>query len=556
MACEFNDDSQEVSNILALAIEQIVSEPIDEAEQARALRTIRPMVHKRLSIPRQGLVAALAASLLIGWITWHSFSQAAWAEVAAAVASRPWVHGVGKGATGEEVEFWYSAAKQVMAWKNGEQVVSVDVTADVLEMYAPGGEQPSIKRGALGPDNRGRMAEQGVFFQPLLSDDVETALAVCGTKLINQQRREITVDGRPRHEYRFVVVGRGNPNARSEVTVLVDPDTKLPTDWEVATIDPDGHKIYGVQCVVDFPESGPDSIYALGVPRDAPIIDTVSRGDVRRVLQALALGRARFDDYRGLAIISSLEPTPEGRGPEVCYQVWRRGRKWRIEQVQRKQRDVMPPDVDPHTWWNQQLANSRLVLRSLSTGTEHCTMKQVNAQPLGPDPDFPHYLKAARFEKVVRSISVPADPWREYILEEMPEWIGHPRLLGEDAAGYAMTINPRPERGPLDCVLVESLRSPSGRGGAIGQRVWVDPARGYLVRRMEMVDGGADNPDVSPAREVVSSAQSPSGQWYPTRLRVVGGAVSHETGMKTDYYCNYYLDFDAEFPDELFEIPD
>ena len=54
----------------------------------------------------------------------------------------------------------------------------------------------------------------------------------------------------------------------------------------------------------------------------------------------------------------------------------------------------------------------------------------------------------------------------------------------------------------------------------------------------------------------MSSAQSPSGHWYPTRLRVVGGAVSHETGMKTDYYCNYYLDFDADFPDELFEIPD
>ena len=556
MACDFNDNSQDFSNNLMLAVEQIVSEPIDEAEQARALRTIRTLAHKRLSIPRRGLVAAVAASLLVGWITWQSFSQAAWAEVVAAVASRPWLHGVGKAATGEEVEVWYSATKQVMAWKNGEQVVSLDVPADVWEMYASDDQQPSIQRGALGPDNRSRMAEQGDFFQPLLADNFETALAGWGTKLVNQQRREIKVDGRPRHEYRFVVASRGNPNARSEVTALVDPDTNLPTNWEVATLDPDGKKIWGVQCVVDFPESGPASIYSMGVPRDTPPVDNVPRDDIRQVLQGLALGRARFDDYRGLAIVSSLDPTPQGGGPEICYQVWRRGLKWRIEQVQRKQRDTMPPDADPHTWWNQQLANSRLVPKSLSTGTEHCTMKQVNAEPLGPDPDFPDYLKIARFEKVVRSIGAPDDPWREYILEQMPEWIGHPRLLGEGDIGYAMTINPRPERGPLDCVLVESLRAPFGRGGAIGQRVWVDPARGYLVLRMEMVDGGADNPDVSPAREVVSSAQSPSGHWYPTRLRVVGGAVSHETGMKTDYYCNYYLDFDADFPDELFEIPD
>ena len=556
MACDFNDNSQDFSNNLMLAVEQIVSEPIDEAEQARALRTIRTLAHKRLSIPRRGLVAAVAASLLVGWITWQSFSQAAWAEVVAAVASRPWLHGVGKAATGEEVEFWYSATKQVMAWKNGEQVVSLDVPADVWEMYASDDQQPSIQRGALGPDNRSRMAEQGDFFQPLLADNFETALAGWGTKLVNQQRREIKVDGRPRHEYRFVVASRGNPNARSEVTALVDPDTNLPTNWEVATLDPDGKKIWGVQCVVDFPESGPASIYSMGVPRDTPPVDNVPRDDIRQVLQGLALGRARFDDYRGLAIVSSLDPTPQGGGPEICYQVWRRGLKWRIEQVQRKQRDTMPPDAEPHTWWNQQLANSRLVPKSLSPGTEHCTMKQVNAEPLGPDPDFPDYLKIARFEKVVRSIGAPDDPWREYILEQMPEWIGHPRLLGEGDIGYAMTINPRPERGPLDCVLVESLRAPFGRGGAIGQRVWVDPARGYLVLRMEMVDGGADNPDVSPAREVVSSAQSPSGHWYPTRLRVVGGAVSHETGMKTDYYCNYYLDFDADFPDELFEIPD
>jgi hypothetical protein len=559
MSFDAHDDSQELSNVLMLAVEQIVSEPIDEVEQARALRTIRPLSHKGRSIPYQRrwrLVAAAAASLLVGWIAWHSFSQSAWADVVEAVAGRPWLHAVGKATTGEKVEFWYSAAKQVMASKNGEQVFYSDVQADVLETYAPGGQQPpSIQRRSLGQDNRSRLAEQGAFFQALLADDFETALAGWGAKLIDQRRREITVDGRPRHEYRFVVADGINPDAQSEVTVLVDPNTKLPTNWEVATLAADGKKIHGVQCVLDFPESGPASIYALGVPKNAPLVDNVPRGDMRRVLQGLALGRARFDDYRGLALVGSLDPTPQGRGPEICYQVWRRGLKWRIELVQRKHRDAMPPDADPRTWWNQQLADARVTLQSLSTGTEHCTMKPVYAQPVGPDPDFPDFAKIARFEKVVRPIAAPSDPWREHYLQQMPEYMGHPTLLGEGNAPYAMTINPRPEHGPLGCVLVEALRATRGGGKTIGQRVWVDPARGYLVLRNETLEGAAEKPEVSQAIEVTDLAQSPSGRWYPTRLRAVGGSVSLETGRKTDYYINYYLDFDAEFPDELFEIP-
>jgi hypothetical protein len=36
---------------------------------------------------------------------------------------------------------------------------------------------------------------------------------------------------------------------------------------------------------------------------------------------------------------------------------------------------------------------------------------------------------------------------------------------------------------------------------------------------------------------------------------MIGGGVSLDTGEKSDYFNSYYLDFDAEVPDSLFEIP-
>lgn len=80
----------------------------------------------------------------------------------------------------------------------------------------------------------------------------------------------------------------------------------------------------------------------------------------------------------------------------------------------------MPDDVDPATWWNQQLAGSRLIVERLSTGTEYFELTLVPSQPHEPDPDFPRYLKIARFEKEVRSLFGSSDPLsRQSELEQM-----------------------------------------------------------------------------------------------------------------------------------------
>lgn len=561
MAHDQDNDSQQLSGSLKAAVEQIVAEPIAAVDVERALLPVRRMsasnAARRTFWWRRTLVlAGLAACLLVSFVIFQSTGHSAWADVVEAVAGRPWLHGSGESTNGQKVEFWYSAQKRVMASKMGDQVLFSDARTGVMETYGNGGGQPpAIQRRAISAGNRQRMAEQGVLFQALLGGNVEKFLAGSGAELVEQRRRKVTVGGKQREEYRFVIADTTGSGIRTETTMLVDPKTKLPTRWDVISRGPAGEK-HGISCELDYPDSGPASIYALGVPRSAPVVDNVPRGDLKRILDGLALGRTRFDNYRGIAVTGSRTPVPDGRGPAICYQVWRKGLKWRIELCQRKGRGLMPPDADPQTWWNEQVANSRVILKSLSTGTQYCRMEPVWAKPPQPDPNDPRYVKIDSFKKVVRSISEQSDPWRGYYVAEMAEFMGHPPLLGEGNAPYVMTVNPEPETGPAGCVLVESLRTDNTPGKMIGRRYWIDPARDYLVMRSESLRGNPNNPEVWQATEIVDMAQSPSGRWYPTQLRVIGGSVSLDTGEKSDYFNNYYLDFDADVPDELFQIPE
>ena len=46
---------------------------------------------------------------------------------------------------------------------------------------------------------------------------------------------------------------------------------------------------------------------------------------------------------------------------------------------------------------------------------------------------------------------------------------------------------------------------------------------------------------------------SPSGLWYPVVVRHVKN-VHNNNGRSEDSYTRYYLDFDAEIPDTLFDV--
>src|SRR5262249_42252661 len=134
-----------------------------------------------------------------------------------------------------------------------------------------------------------------------------------------------------------------------KMLIRVDPTTGLPRTWDI--IAPDGV----IHQTLDYPETGPADILALGVPATAKRVDRVPGDDLNRILDGMTLGRNRFDDYCAYVWY-------EGQKPANVNRVWRKGHRWRVDSVHRRnptkeyfrKTDEAPFGVPPGVdlgWW-------------------------------------------------------------------------------------------------------------------------------------------------------------------------------------------------------------
>jgi hypothetical protein len=115
--------------------------------------------------------------------------------------------------------------------------------------------------------------------------------------------------------------------------------------------------------------------------------------------------------------------------------------------------------------------------------------------------------------------------------------------------------HPRPQVAlvPHDATLVDIIKTANVTPKSTSpQRYWLDPQRGNLMVRKEQFLVSKPDESVG-ASEVLSAARTPQGLWYPTAVRLIGNSVSIEDNTRSDTYVRYYLEFDAEIPDELFQ---
>jgi hypothetical protein len=94
-----------------------------------------------------------------------------------------------------------------------------------------------------------------------------------------------------------------------------------------------------------------------------------------------------------------------------------------------------------------------------------------------------------------------------------------------------------------------------GFGAADGLRFWLDPERDYIVMRWDMAVRGPDGkPTIHESNTIEETARSPQGVWYATRNRR-RTATPGKPGEFNEEIHHYYVDFDVELPDSLFDPP-
>jgi len=167
------------------------------------------------------------------------------------------------------------------------------------------------------------------------------------------------------------------------------------------------------------------------------------------------------------------------------------------------------------------------------------------------DPADPNFPLIASLKGTSVDPSDRKDPLSRTHMLEIPEFYGYEHLNRGAQLGFRADTRPA-ELDKLPMTLVDIISTSNVSPKTITpERYWLDPQRGNLmVRKEQFLASKPDEP--AGASEVLSAARTPQGLWYPTAVRLIGNTVSLEDNTRSDTYVRYYLEFDADIPDELF----
>ena len=553
------DEGEELmSQMISEAGDPIVEPPREHVARLRSLLLARldppsPALAPRLAsrqiarfLVGSGLVAALVVVALLAL----SRPLTAWAQVARAVQKRPWIHGQLSNPEGKQlVEQWLSSDRELGAERVDSTISFFDYKRKLLMKYVPA--ETAIYRLPQPPDG----TPGGINFLRQLLDQMVNPRGPAkfpfpGMELIGQTQREIMEGDKKWLEIELTLrVAGGSRGGPLPMLIRVDPETKLPNSFNM--MDEDG-KRYNAS--IDYPDHGPADIYDLGVPRTATVIDRMVSEEVRRILAGLKAGRREFDDYCAFVVEQSVAVPPGHQPMTLVHRVWRKGAKWRVEMLRHQLQNWPPPLKVDTAWWKEHQREFEFIPRVICDGKELWYYYLGNDWKPGigvPQPGKPDAMgQTIGPNDLLGPSDDPVIPiWCQDVL---PEQAGHPNSgIGEPDNQREFLVELHASGGPPGTILLRGRDSkPLAEGAADYFRLWIDPAADYLSMRSEIrVHEPKNLKKVAFIGTLILEAteKSPQGHVYPTRSR----QILHNG--QVEMVRKFYMDFEAQLPDELFQ---
>jgi hypothetical protein len=468
------------------------------------------------SVAAAALAAAILAVVLIR-------PANAWAQVARALQGRPWIHtrAIGQGVK-EANEFWFSPKNGVSAVRRGAELEYHDHALRTFTKFV-------LAEGVIYrlPENAEMLSYEFEFYRQLLNPEGPTKAPILGTEVVAQRRRDMVDGGRSWTEIELSLRVVGG-DRELQMRIRVDSSTKLPYSFALQSRgEPE------VMTVFDYPDRGPADIYDLGAPRTAKIIDRTPGEDLDRILGGLKTGRVRFDDYRAIM--------DNGDGMNI-NRTWRKGRKWRAEMLlsATKKWPAFPRDADA-AWWKQHQGDYPSMVQAICDG-EKVYYYRAEGNPFAPDAKQPPPVKL-HMTQAINPSDDPFMPWPHLF----PEHIGHTSVW-QPSHDREFLIDAKPADGPPETirVRVRDTRFPEP-GHPDLYKLWISPTKSFIALRSE--SSVFEGPKVAFVDTMIMEglAQSPSGFWYPTRVR------RKTSDLNSEQVWTYHLEFEVDIPDELFQ---
>jgi anti-sigma factor RsiW len=508
---------------------------------------------------RLAAAAVIVAALLISLSHFNGTVVKAveFEEITQAMQQVPWLHARGAGferQIGGVAEQWIGFASKIHAgkWANGK--VSFASEKDHKQfVYDPNSNTITVR-----------------YLEASAIDLTSPATLLTSMhKLLAEQGAQVSVrrgsyQGRKVQVQDITLSNVGGHGESQALTLYVDPESKLLYGAKIEAVDAAGKVVMAGTITFDYPSSGPQSIYDLGVPRDARIGGDGTQTGFQTLLEQYRRMRAEAtNEY--IAIITHAANDGIVTRLDVDY---RSGRKHRLE----RHSVFHSGEVLDRLWpqYKEQLGNTFDSLLSwtrrhyddpragvsiyLYDGGYYCSTRQNGENGWSKQDKL--YLPGG---DPAPSISLVDVAW--------PRIVSTARIIEDDYA----------RQNGLICI--ESLSQ-----GHVDPREWaslpgrflsyLDPSWDYLCRRrvterrpdadwqqdkdwLAGVDPNKVRDSSITVDEITEAFQAPNGHWYPKVVVERSGGIREDdrhTPLRTSTTKRIYPNLSLEFPEGIFDI--
>ncbi len=487
------------------------------------LQTQRVMPTPQRRNPRRFVRASMAAGLaaMVGAALFVAFgNHDAWAQVAKAMRSKPWVRWtmqIPKEAPVPEgfeaPKSWFSAEKKVFARRAMNQAAQyIDLAGQETYDYMP--QTKTVNRSLTSDIDNVEIGHFETLLRLVSEGDRALDVAESPIQIVGRTHRDVpdldVPDSNRRWtEYTFTCRDSRRTPQHYQVTFRVDPKTQLPVEMrsteKFSSNDPVDERIYAI----DYPETGPGDIYALGVPRDTKVVDrrqavVKTPKEIKDFLAAYVEARKKpLEPFTTTVLMS--DPEKDFSDIHRAFRSNGDGDGMQVEEVDFEQlmefrkmiwagQIARPADADRLLWWRQRIEGMKF-----------------NPMPRGG--------------------------------ELLPHRIGYPVEL--------LTLGASPVDNP-DCRVALDRKPVSGPAGTVLLRIrtettlgfndcfyWIAPERDYLVLRHE-IHYSKDHAAWNNSTQIIDEVkQSPGGRWYAAAVRA-GRIEKHGDDLSAEPVAAYF----------------
>jgi len=561
------DTGDEVYDRIFKNVLQSRSESEEQEPTVRKANLWRIIMKSRITKLTTAAVIIAAAVLVIRFSGGSvDLTTIAFADITEAMKNVPWMHqtahGFGQASGPGEVWVGFESKTAAAKWANGKANFG-DMKAHRMYQYEP--TNNSLTIDYLYEDD----------FPPHLYSLVS---AIEGMhKALKEQGAQITVksgkrDGQPVQIQEIVLPGKEQDRPTQAVTLYIRPDSKLLLAADARVTDANGATITEGEIAFSYPASGPASIYDLGVPTDANVINNLPSNDYLstwdKYRQCRAEGTCEY-----IAVITHADRSL-GDIVTMVEVDYKSGRKQRW---QRHSVFNMGEQFDKY-WpqYKEQLGDS---FESLLAWTI-----KDNEQGKGSSSVSIYDGRYSR-HAVRKALGKDAGKWKYYRKQYSPDDPGMPTgSLGDlgwpyiGADGHILEDDFSKAKG---LICIERLQQGSADTESITLLparflFYVDPHKDHICTRkvtersadadwqqdknwLDGVDSEKIRAGSITVEEVTEMTHAHNGHWYPKVI------VVKQTGIRKDYKDaplevrttkTIYLQTEPKFPDGIFDIPE